>query len=270
MASQHADRIGVRIGFDEALVHLIEAGADIFLMPSRFEPCGLNQMFSLRYGAVPVVRSVGGLVDIVDESVGFRFSEYTPQALVETLNLAITTFREDKAKWSAMIRRGMLRDCSWEHSASEYSELYRRLVHGRMPGRQTDEPSSEGNDLLTSDEREAGRVARRILESLRMSLRGLSATEKGYLIAFLTDIGVSGGGRLSAREAAELIGVSSPSVVGVLKYKARREAPCGGTQTCGNDVPNCAHERGRSLYARIVAEAKSKVPGNDWATRHTR
>ena len=104
LAARHPDRIGARIGFDEGLAHLIEAGADIFLMPSRFEPCGLNQMYSLRYGTVPVVRRVGGLADTVLDyapgrtgATGFAFDDYTPAALLDALSRALALFREPPA-----------------------------------------------------------------------------------------------------------------------------------------------------------------------------
>src|SRR6185503_15493704 len=91
LAARFPDRIGARIGFDEPLAHLIEGGADMFLMPSRFEPCGLNQMYSLRYGTAPVVRALGGLLDTVREGgTGFVFHDYTPEALLETLRRALT------------------------------------------------------------------------------------------------------------------------------------------------------------------------------------
>ena len=81
LAAAYPQKIGAHIGIDETLAHLVEAGADIFLMPSRFEPCGLNQMYSMRYGAVPVVRAVGGLADTVTPKTGFAFQEYSPAAL---------------------------------------------------------------------------------------------------------------------------------------------------------------------------------------------
>ena len=104
MAARHPRKIGVHIGFEEALAHLIEGGADIFLMPSRFEPCGLNQLYSLRYGTVPVVRAVGGLADTVDDyspgrpqSTGFVFEEYTGAALLRALGRALDLFRDPRA-----------------------------------------------------------------------------------------------------------------------------------------------------------------------------
>ena len=94
LAAAYPDRIGVRIGFDEGLAHLIEGGADMFLMPSRFEPCGLNQMYSLRYGTVPIVRAVGGLADTVEDgATGFVFAEYTAEALLQTLRRALRRSR---------------------------------------------------------------------------------------------------------------------------------------------------------------------------------
>jgi starch synthase len=133
LAAQHRDRIGARIGFDEGLAHLIEAGADIFLMPSRFEPCGLNQMYSLRYGTVPVVRAVGGLADTVVDyqpgrrtATGFVFADYSPEAMLEALRRALRLYGEP-TKWRALQRAGMRKDYSWDRSAAEYVKIYRRV-----------------------------------------------------------------------------------------------------------------------------------------------
>ena len=134
IAARRPDRVGVRIGFDEALAHLIEAGADIFLMPSRFEPCGLNQMYSLRYGTIPVVHGVGGLADTVRDysptnprSTGFVFREYTGLAMLGALRLALRLF-EDRPRWSALRVAGMRQDNSWDRSAQEYVKIYERVV----------------------------------------------------------------------------------------------------------------------------------------------
>jgi starch synthase len=157
LAAKYPDRIAARIGFDEALAHLIEAGSDIFLMPSRFEPCGLNQMYSMRYGTIPVVHAVGGLADtVVDEpkrpsrakaapaaksaapatsgsrpskATGFVFREPTPEALLATLQRAIAAFG-DRAGWQALQQTGMRQDFSWDRSAQEYVKMYRRAVAG--------------------------------------------------------------------------------------------------------------------------------------------
>jgi starch synthase len=136
-AARYPDRIGARIGFDESLAHRIEAGADIFLMPSRFEPCGLNQMYSMRYGTVPVVHGVGGLADtVVDyspgnkEATGFVMVDYTPQALLETLNRALTVFA-DSVKWLGLQRAGMQQDFSWDRSAREYVKIYQQALRQR-------------------------------------------------------------------------------------------------------------------------------------------
>jgi starch synthase len=127
LAAAHPEKVGIRIGYDEALAHKIEAGADIFLMPSLYEPCGLSQIYSLHYGAVPVVRSTGGLDDTIDERTGFKFREYTGEALMAAVRAALARFR-DKKRWAAMMREGMRRDYSWNASAAQYLELYRRLA----------------------------------------------------------------------------------------------------------------------------------------------
>jgi starch synthase len=133
MADQYPEKIGVRLGFDEALAHQIEAGADIFLMPSLYEPCGLNQMFSLKYGTIPVVRAVGGLKDTVEDydpliesGTGFVFRPYDPEALRKTLDRALELFPQKRA-WRALMRRAMSQDFSWKQSAAGYSNLYQRL-----------------------------------------------------------------------------------------------------------------------------------------------
>ena len=113
---------------------MIEAGADVFLMPSRFEPCGLNQMYSLRYGTEPVVRAVGGLVDTVrnynprtGEGTGFSFDDYSAQALLNTLVWALGTYR-DRATWERIQRAGMQQDFSWDASARQYVKVYARAT----------------------------------------------------------------------------------------------------------------------------------------------
>ena len=127
MAARHPKRIAVHVGFDNGRAHRVEAGADIFLMPSRYEPSGLSQMYSLKYGTVPVVRAVGGLNDTIDEGTGFKFSEPTGQALLAAIREASRVFSEPEA-WKAMMLRGMERDFSWNRSAAAYSALYRRLL----------------------------------------------------------------------------------------------------------------------------------------------
>jgi starch synthase len=132
-ARERPDRMAVRIGFDEGLAHRMEAGADLFLMPSQFEPCGLNQMYSLRYGTVPVVRAVGGLEDTVEDfdgwsrGTGFKFREYSPQAMMLAVRRALEAFRDHRS-WRAMMLRGMAQDWSWDRSAQAYESLYRSLA----------------------------------------------------------------------------------------------------------------------------------------------
>jgi starch synthase len=130
-AGRHPHRVAARIGFDEKLAHLVEGGADMFLMPSWYEPCGLNQMYSQRYGAVPIVRATGGLNDTVvdaaadpDQATGFTFHEYTPHALLGAVERALGAFSKPNA-WKVMQQNGMKRDFSWDVSAREYVKVYR-------------------------------------------------------------------------------------------------------------------------------------------------
>jgi len=127
MATDNPGHIAVRMGFDNGLAHRIEGGADMFLMPSRYEPCGLNQIYSLRYGTVPVVRATGGLDDTIEEGTGFKFWEYSGPALLGAVRAAAAVF-SDQAAWQETMRRGMHKDFSWKASATLYSALYRRLL----------------------------------------------------------------------------------------------------------------------------------------------
>jgi starch synthase len=127
LAQAYPDQVGVRIAYDDALSHRIEAGADMFLMPSQYEPCGLNQIYSLKYGTVPVVRATGGLDDTIDEDTGFKFRDYSGDALLVSLGLALKAF-QNKDDWTRRMQRGMEKDFSWNASAGEYVELYRRLL----------------------------------------------------------------------------------------------------------------------------------------------
>ena len=140
LAAAHPDRFGVFIGYDEGRAHLVEAGADMFLMPSRYEPCGLNQMYSMRYGTVPVVRAVGGLVDTVrpfnaknGHGTGFLFGDYEAGALWEALQRALSTYRTQPRVWRRLQANGMKKDFSWTRSAKEYVKIYRRAMAARRP-----------------------------------------------------------------------------------------------------------------------------------------
>jgi starch synthase len=133
-ASRYPGRVAVRIGFDEPLAHRIEAGADFFLMPSLYEPCGLNQMYSLKYGTIPIVRAVGGLKDSVQDydaqtqtGTGFVVNTHDRQALLDAVDRALTVYG-DKPVLTALRRRGMAMDFSWDRSAKTYSHLYQQLL----------------------------------------------------------------------------------------------------------------------------------------------
>ena len=138
LAAAHPTRIGVRVGFDERLAHLIEGGADLFLMPSRFEPCGLNQMYSMRYGTVPVVRATGGLDDTVrpfdpetGAGSGFTFREYTATAMLAALEMALAVFASP-TRWRALQLAGMGQDFSWDASATAYVQEYQKAIGRRQ------------------------------------------------------------------------------------------------------------------------------------------
>jgi starch synthase len=127
-------QVGVYLGFSNELAHKIEAGADMFLMPSRFEPCGLNQMYSLKYGTVPIVRAAGGLDDTIENfdratqrGNGFKFHEYKPERLLEKIDEALSVYAERNV-WRKLMLNGMQADYSWDTSARRYLDLYKNLV----------------------------------------------------------------------------------------------------------------------------------------------
>ena len=135
LAGAFPDRAAFREGYSDALAHRVEAGTDVFLMPSRYEPCGLNQMYSQRYGTVPVVRRTGGLADTVepfdpgrDTGTGFLFEHFTPHGLSWALRWALHVWGSDPAAWARMRRRGMERDFSWDRQGGLYVEAYERLL----------------------------------------------------------------------------------------------------------------------------------------------
>lgn len=136
LAAHLPEKVAVRIGYDDPLSHQIEAGSDLFLMPSRYEPCGLNQIYSLRYGAVPVVRATGGLDDTIDSSTGFKFEDYSARALAAALRAALAAYA-NPGEWRRLMLNGMAKDYSWRKSAAEYAGLYRRLAPESRPGPKT-------------------------------------------------------------------------------------------------------------------------------------
>jgi len=130
---QYPQKIAVKIAYDNALAHKIEAGSDLYLMPSHYEPSGLNQMYSLKYGTVPVVRATGGLDDTVEQfdartgkGTGFKFREYTGEAMLAALRSAVALYSQDQNAWRVLMRNGMAQDYSWTNSAREYVKVYER------------------------------------------------------------------------------------------------------------------------------------------------
>lgn len=138
IAGRYPQKFGCYIGYRNDLAHQIEAGSDLFLMPSRFEPCGLNQIYSLRYGTLPIVRATGGLDDTIENyhndgmhGSGFKFYDATPEALVNTLSWAVHTWYNDRSGFEQLQKNAMQERFDWANAAHEYELLYRRIVAGR-------------------------------------------------------------------------------------------------------------------------------------------
>ncbi|MFZ0389675.1 MAG: glycogen/starch synthase, partial [Calditrichia bacterium] len=134
LCEKYPEKLAVNLRFDNKLAHLIEAGSDMFLMPSRYEPCGLNQLYSLKYGTIPIVRETGGLADtIIDytenpkEGNGFTFKEYTADAMMKAVQRAVDVYKDSK-KWTAIQKKGMQEDYSWDRAAREYLSLYEKTM----------------------------------------------------------------------------------------------------------------------------------------------
>ena len=138
LANQYRSNIGVKLEFSNRLAHVVEAGSDMFVMPSLYEPCGLNQLYSLKYGTVPVVHSTGGLADTIADMTGenlatsrangFSFYSYDPAALDSALGRAVDTYRNDRNAWNQLVQTGMQQDWSWGLSAEKYVQLYEQTV----------------------------------------------------------------------------------------------------------------------------------------------
>jgi len=137
LSKQFPSKIAVKVAYDNAIAHKIEAGADMFLMPSRYEPCGLNQIYSLKYGTVPIVRATGGLDDTIEpwdartgKGTGFKFTEYNGESLLLTIKQALQAYR-DQTSWQVLMRNGMAKDFSWNASAREYGKIYEKVKQMR-------------------------------------------------------------------------------------------------------------------------------------------
>jgi starch synthase len=137
VAQKYPQKSGIRIAYDDRLAHKIEAGADFFLMPSKYEPCGLNQIYSLRYGTIPVVRATGGLDDTITQydptsrkGNGFKFTRYDPKEFLSTMRAAMGFYSQPE-HWKQLIRNAMTADFSWNRSAEAYLQLYRKALEKR-------------------------------------------------------------------------------------------------------------------------------------------
>jgi starch synthase len=134
IGKKYPKKTGIKIAYDNTLAHKIEAGCDMFLMPSRYEPCGLNQIYSLKYGTIPIVRATGGLDDTIQEfnqasgkGTGFKFKQYDASKLLKTIKDALTLYH-DKGEWEKLTRNAMEADFSWKISAKKYVELYQKAL----------------------------------------------------------------------------------------------------------------------------------------------
>ena len=145
-------KIAVKVAYDNTIAHKIEAGSDMFLMPSRYEPCGLNQIYSLKYGTVPIVRATGVLDDTIEpwdprtgKGTGFKFVEYSGESLLLTIKQALQAFR-DQTSWQQLMRNGMNKDFSWNASAKEYVRVYERVRQSRAVSPEV--PRAAGKEVL--------------------------------------------------------------------------------------------------------------------------
>ena len=134
-AQKYSEKLYANIGYSEEMAHRIYASCDAFLMPSLFEPCGLSQLMSLRYGTVPIVRETGGLKDTVEAyneyehtGTGFSFANYNAHEMLGTIRYALSVFNDHKKEWNGLIQRGMKQDFSWKRSAGKYEALYEKLT----------------------------------------------------------------------------------------------------------------------------------------------
>jgi starch synthase len=159
LSKRYPGRFAAYIGFDNELAHLSAAGADFLLMPSRFEPCGLSQMYSMKYGAPPVVRATGGLVDSVEQyqegagtGMGFRFDTSTAAALYDTIGWACSTYYDRPEEYAQLQANGMAADFSWDHSADTYESVYGWAIEARRQAYKTNEALASSSDAVDGSE----------------------------------------------------------------------------------------------------------------------
>jgi hypothetical protein len=168
LATDHPGRVAVTIGYDEALAHKIQAGADMLVVPSRFEPSGLTQLYALRYGTVPIVRRTGGLADSVVNATpksladatatGFVFEDYTAPALAECVRRAAKAFSDSKT-WEKLVRAGMAQDFSWDAAARRYAEIYRQETRGTKAAAKPAGKPAAKPEKTTASRRKSGKGA---------------------------------------------------------------------------------------------------------------
>ena len=184
LAAAYPGRVGLKIAYDNVLAHKVEAGSDMFLMPSRYEPSGLNQMYSLKYGTVPIVRATGGLDDSIEPfdvehgtGTGFKFYEYSGDALLYAVRQALHHYMDERI-WKRIQLNGMAKDFSWKRPASEYARLYEaaRMARGFAPTTQIQQKSSEGEKPPV---RGAGKAAQAAVQSATGAGQSLKAVERG-------------------------------------------------------------------------------------------
>jgi starch synthase len=187
LAAAYPGRVGLKIAYNNALAHKVEAGSDMFLMPSRYEPSGLNQMYSLKYGTVPIVRATGGLDDSIEPfdvehgtGTGFKFYEYSGDALLYAVSQALHHYMDERI-WKRIQLNGMAKDFSWKRPASEYAKLYQaaRVARGFAPMVQIQEKRSEGEKPAARGTGKAAQAAVQSATGAGQSLKAVERSAKG-------------------------------------------------------------------------------------------
>lgn len=248
LAATYPGRVGLKIAYDNTLAHKVEAGADMFLMPSRYEPSGLNQMYSLKYGTVPIVRATGGLDDSIQPfdvehgtGTGFKFKEYSGEALLYAVRQALHHYMDERI-WKRIQLNGMAKDFSWKGPAREYANLYQaaRVSRGFVPSVQKAE-KVEKTEAAGGSEDSAGGLQ-------KTAASGKEAKKEAP-------------GRRGGKRVAQAPGQTSPTVVEALQMPVM---PDPGKGNDSRDAGHSAHDAGKDSQSLVpeAAEGSQQISGN--------